>query len=192
STRRTRARARPRRSAPSGSATLAVCRRRRRCAGRSTARTPRQRTAIGASASVTPVTATCYDRMTGAMTSWDFGGRRSTYDRFPVAGGGRADACVVGWADVSARLRAGDPRVVVVDCYPGVLDQDVKALAAALGPDVVIDVATGLKPPGVIDAMVEPDLGDDPVFGRLTRLHLADFFDDRRLVELRRRVEDAT
>ena len=112
------------------------------------------------------------------MTSWDLGGRRSTYDRFPVAGGGRADACVVGWADVAARLRAGDPRVVVVDCYPGVLDQDVKALAAALGPDVVIDVATRLKPPGVIDAMVEPDLGDDPVFGRLTSLHLADFFDD--------------
>ena len=42
------------------------------------------------SASVTPVTATCYDRMTGAMTSWDLGGRRSNYDRFTVAGGGRA------------------------------------------------------------------------------------------------------
>src|SRR5205807_10129224 len=113
----------------------------------------------------------------------------SNYDKFPVAGSGRADACVAGWARIADRLRAGNPRVIVVDCYPGMLDADVKQLAAALAPEVVVDVATALKPPGAIDAMVQPDLGDDPVFGRLTALTIADFFDAGHVADLRHRVE---
>ena len=122
------------------------------------------------------------------MTTAHPRGRRSNYDKFPVAGSGPGDACAAGWTAVGERLRAGDPRVIVVDCYPGVLDADLKQLAATLNPDVVIDAGTALKPPADINAMVEPDLGDDPVFGRLTGLLLADFFDEGRLTELRRRV----
>ena len=125
------------------------------------------------------------------MTTPHLRGRRSNYDKFPVAGSGRADACGVGWGAVADRLRTGNPRVTVVDCYPGVLDADVKQLAAALAPDVVVDVATALKPPAAIDAMVQSDLSDDPVFGRLTDHKLVDFFDDGRLADLRRRVEEA-
>ena len=118
--------------------------------------------------------------------------RRCNYDKFPVADTGLAGACVTGWARIAARLRAGTPRVVVVDCYPGVLDVDIKQLAATLAPDVVIDVSSALKPAPDIDALVAPDLGEDPVFGRLTSLRLADFFDERRLAELRGRVTEST
>jgi mannose-6-phosphate isomerase class I len=129
--------------------------------------------------------------MTGAMTATHRRGRRSNYDKSPVVDSGRAGAGATGWAEVASRLRAGDPRVVVVDCYPGVLDSDIKQLSAALAPDVVVDTGTALKPPAAIDAMVRPELGDDPVFGRLTTLRLIDFFDQDRLVQLRRRVDDA-
>ena len=135
---------------------------------------------------------TCYDRMTGTMTSPHLRGRRSNYEKFPVAGSGPAEASSAGWTAVAERLRAGAPRVVVVDCYPGVLDTDIKQLTAALAPDVVVDAATAMKPPAAIDEMVAPDLGDDPVFGRLTTLDLPAFFDDTRVAELRRRVDDAT
>jgi len=125
------------------------------------------------------------------MTTPHVRGRRSNYDKFPVAGAGPAAAASAGWPAIADRLRADRPRVIVVDCYPGVLDADVKQLVAALGPDVVLDAATALKPPAAVDAMVQPDLGDDPVFGRLTRLGLADFFDEGRVADLRRRVDEA-
>src|SRR4051812_16996365 len=130
--------------------------------------------------------------MTRAMTPLHRTARRSNYDKFPVTDTGRAGAAATGWGDVAARLRAGQPKVVVVDCYPGVSDVDIKALTTALVPDDVVDVSTALKSTPDIDAMVAPDLGDDPVFGRLTSLRLADFFDEQRLAQLRQRVADAS
>ena len=106
------------------------------------------------------------------MTTLHRMGRRSNYDKFPVTDTGRAGAGVGGWAEIGARLRAGDPRVVVIDCYPGIFDSDLKQLVAALAPDEVIDASTALKSVTAVDAMVQPDLGDDPVFGRLTSLKL--------------------
>src|SRR3954469_9700321 len=126
------------------------------------------------------------------MTALHRSGRRSNYDKFPVTDAGHVAACTTGWTDITGRLRAGDPRVVVVDCYPGVLDDDLKALAAALGPDEVVDVSTALKPAAELDAMVAPDLGDDPVFGRLTSMRMDDFFDEQRLAQLRQRVAHAS
>src|SRR5436305_2679048 len=126
------------------------------------------------------------------MTALHRSGRRSNYDKFPLTDAGHIAACTTGWTDITGRLRAGDPRVVVVDCYPGVLDDDLKALAAALGPDEVVDVSTALKPTAELDAMVAPELGDDPVFGRLTSMRMADFFDEHRLAQLRQRVAHAS
>src|SRR3954449_9850997 len=130
--------------------------------------------------------------MTSVMTALHRSERRSNYDKLPVTEAGHLGACTTGWADITARLRAGDPRVVVVDCYPGVRDDDLQALTAALGPDEVVDVSTALKPAAEIDAMVAPELGDDPVFGRLTSMRMADFFDEQRLAQLRQRVAHAS
>jgi mannose-6-phosphate isomerase class I len=126
------------------------------------------------------------------MTSMHRRTRRANYDKSPVVRVGAAGTCATGWVAVAARILAGRPRVVVVDCYPGVLDADLKELCAALAPDVVVDAATALRPAGAIEALVSPDLGDDPVFGRMTSLRLADFFDPARLDDLRRRVETAS
>lgn len=125
------------------------------------------------------------------MTAEHLRGRRSNYDKSPVLSTGRAGAVVAGWSALASALRADDPSVIVVDCYPGVSDSDIRQLTAALRPDVVVDAARALKPTAAIDAMVHADLGDDPVFGRLTSLEMSDFFDAGRLAELRRRVDDA-
>src|SRR3954447_21780885 len=130
--------------------------------------------------------------MTRAMTPLHRTARRSHYDKFPVTDSGRTGAAATGWGEVAARLRAGQPRVVVVDCYPGVSDVDIKALTAALVPDDVVDVSTALKRVAEVEALVGPDLGDDPVFGRLTSLRLRDFFDEHRLSDLSRRAAEST
>jgi mannose-6-phosphate isomerase class I len=115
--------------------------------------------------------------------------RRPTYDRFPTLPGGDARDCITGWPQIAARLRATGAHRIVVEAYPGVLRCDLDALATAVEADLVIDASAALKPPAQIDAMVAPDLGDDPVFGRLTQLELEDFFDPAALARLRADVD---
>jgi mannose-6-phosphate isomerase class I len=115
--------------------------------------------------------------------------RRPNYDRFPVLPAGATGDCLVGWSNIAARLRATEARRLVVEAYPGVRSDDLRALAREVGADLVIDAAAALKPAAEIDAMVHGDLGDDPVFGRLTELRIEDFFDRARLAGLRAEVD---
>ena len=64
------------------------------------------------------------------------------------------------------------------------------ALAAALRPDLVIDAALMLRPPGAIDDLTRADVTDDPVFGRMSRLTLDDFVDAGARARLRDQVRD--
>jgi mannose-6-phosphate isomerase class I len=72
---------------------------------------------------------------------------------------------------------------VTIEGMPGVLWDDFREqLDAALGTQGVrahwVDVATAIKPPAAIDALLAPFLGgDDPVFGTRFTGDLADFFD---------------
>ena len=119
-------------------------------------------------------------------------GRTSNYDRFPsLDAGGRAE-CAVGWAAVSGTIRTTDRRVVVVEAYPGVADDDLVTLAKSLKPDTAIAADTALKPQAEIDRMIHPDLTSDPVFGRLTTLTLQDFFDPLLQEEIRTAIRDAS
>lgn len=107
--------------------------------------------------------------------------RRSNYDKFPVLHvPGYEDACVAGWPGIAARLRErlGAAKTIVVETYPGVLDDELlPALRDALQPDVVIESRSAFKSPAQIDQLVADDLTDDPVFGKLTMLEIEDFFD---------------
>jgi mannose-6-phosphate isomerase class I len=118
--------------------------------------------------------------------------RTPNYDRFPTVHGGTREACVVGWEPIAATLRGTGSRVIVVEAYPGVHDADLQALLRALAPDLAIDARDAFKDPAAIDEMVEPDVTDDPVFGRVSFLTIDDFIDPGALAELRARVHDAT
>ncbi|CAN5645987.1 class I mannose-6-phosphate isomerase [soil metagenome] len=112
--------------------------------------------------------------------------RRSNYDKFPVVQvPGYDDACDAGWPAIGARLRAAintSPAIVVIETYPGVIDHELlPAIRDAIGPDQIISSRDAYRSPAEIDALVQDDLGDDPVFGRLTKLEVENFFDrDRR------------
>ena len=122
--------------------------------------------------------------------------RTNNYDKYPVVPVKFPRPCVWrGWTAIGRRLNeakqaCGRSRVVMaVDCYPGVLEGEIlPALSRELSPALVVNSADAMKTSARIDGLVEPFLGDDPVFGRLTCLELKDFFEQDCVAELRRRI----
>jgi len=109
-----------------------------------------------------------------------------------VAVRGPDSDCAAGWDAVAARIAASGARAVAVDAYPGVRAADLAELLARLQPELHLDTAEALRPPAEVERLVRPHLTDDPVFGRLNGLELADFFDPAALAALRHRAEAAS
>lgn len=127
------------------------------------------------------------------------GMRRSNYDKFPaVAVSCSEGTCVTGWDDIAVRLRralatrSANKTVLVVECYPGVREDEVlQELRSRLRPSQTVSARDAMLPAERIQALVEPFLGgDDPVFGFLGGLELPQFFDEGRVREVRRAIAE--
>ncbi len=101
-----------------------------------------------------------------------------------------------GWPTINKRIReelrkaTASRTVVAVDCYTGVLDDELlPELRAAIKPDLIIHTSSLMKPESEIISMIAPYLGDDPVFGRLTYLEMRDYFDADKLAAAQTRIE---
>ncbi|RYZ48763.1 MAG: mannose-6-phosphate isomerase, partial [Chitinophagaceae bacterium] len=96
-----------------------------------------------------------------------------------------------GWKEIvdelANKVSAENKKVVVVECYPGV---DIQPLLQQLKNESYhfIDAATALKTEQDIAGMVYPFVTDDPVFGYLSPLSLADFFEQEKLEALASQV----
>ncbi len=112
--------------------------------------------------------------------------RQSNYDKFPyiAVSSSRAQSWV-GWPEIFDRLKKSSSRsrcVLCIECYPGVFEDSLRReFQTALRPAAFLSTADLLKPPQVIDQMLSSVLGDDPVFGRMNEIAVADFFDPSRL-----------
>jgi mannose-6-phosphate isomerase class I len=121
--------------------------------------------------------------------------KHSRYDKRPFIPVSDQD-CRVGWSSIMERLRGavaerGQRRTVLaIECYSGVFEQDVLgAVREHLRPDHLLRSADAFLSPERIDQLVAADLGgDDPVFGRMTRLTLGDFLDEKNRDRLRERI----
>src|SRR5947207_2625895 len=116
--------------------------------------------------------------------------KHSNYDKHPcVPVSNSRSECWVGWPEILQRIRecSGPSRCVLcVECYPGVFESSVRtALEKGLRPEAVIYVGDLLKPPRGVDHMLQPILGDDPVFGSMNDITLGDFFDPGKLNQAR-------
>lgn len=114
----------------------------------------------------------------------------STYDKYPYVAAGDAAECAEGWEEVASRLREQirpGRFVVAVECYPGVFEEEIASrLGAELHPALLIRTGEALRPESEIESMVEPLLTNDPVFGRLGDIEIADFLAPGKQDELRR------
>ncbi len=124
--------------------------------------------------------------------------RKPNYDRYPyVAVPGGENACVQGWDAIAGRIAGAIQQqgrrktVVVVECYTGVDETAVlDELRERLKPVQALRPCVAMLPPEQIDRLVGPFLGgDDPVFGWLSGLKLAQFFDPARIAALREHVQ---
>lgn len=116
-------------------------------------------------------------------------GRVPNYDKYPSIPA--AGECIVGWEAICAAVRRTGARVVVIESYIGVHQSDLLSLVNGIEPELAVDAGGALRPEKEIDAMVYPDVTDDPVFGRITQLSIEDFFDPSALARLRAQVEEA-
>jgi mannose-6-phosphate isomerase class I len=107
--------------------------------------------------------------------------RHPNYDLNPITP--VAGSALRGWEAICAALTGRATGRIVVELYPGADKAEViDALTAGLRPDRIIDAETFFRSPEAIDAMLSPYLGDDPVFGKLNRVEIADFLDPHRFV----------
>ncbi len=108
------------------------------------------------------------------------------YDRFPSIASGSADECLTGWNAIGEHLRrcVGSRGVIVIEVYPAVDLDEIENALRPLFPDArFVRMENLLRRPSEIDAIVAPVLGDDPVFGQMNSIEIADFFDPRKLAE---------
>lgn len=116
--------------------------------------------------------------------------RRSNYDKYPcIPVSSSKSECWVGWPEILERLRESSGQsccVLCVECYPGAFESLIRdTLVEGLRPQAVIYAPDLLKPPHEVDCMLQPVLGDDPVFGSMNEITLEDFFDPGRLNQAR-------
>ena len=116
----------------------------------------------------------------------------SNFTKFPYIEAGGDYTAVNGWQKISRKIlediskisRAG--KVVVVEYYQGVLEEDTTAnLVSLLNPELVILSKNCMLPEAKIREMVHPDVTDDRIFGHMTKLEIEDFFDEDKVAQAR-------
>ena len=115
------------------------------------------------------------------------------YDRFPTIPSGLREECIEGWPAIAGAIgsRMGARSVIVVECYPGTFLQEIhRELSLALGNAAFVSTPGLFRPAAAVDAMLEPLLGDDPVFGMMNSMGIEEFFDPARLAGARARCLD--
>ncbi len=121
-------------------------------------------------------------------------GRVSNYDKFPVIPAGEARECSLGWAAIAERLR---PQLmqrggIAVECYPGAASRRIlDELRNRLPGCAFFCSEDCLKTPAELHALLDPMLGGDRVFTRMSDLELEAYFDAARLAQMRSAVHRA-
>lgn len=79
--------------------------------------------------------------------------------------------------------------VIIVECYPGVNQNELLELLAPLEPAAVIRSDELALPPVEIDAQIQRDLTDDPVFGIMTTRRLEEIFPEENLAAAKSKID---
>jgi len=121
----------------------------------------------------------------------------SNYDKGPfIKVREEATDCWEGWEETcriireKALSRPGSKKVVVLECYPGISDEEViPRLTSSLKGEFIFSRDCMLSEEKVL-RLVDPDVTDDEVFGYITRLQMVDFFDPLKLRAMQDEIAD--
>lgn len=120
----------------------------------------------------------------------------SNYDKYPVVNVPGTDGeCYTGWDAIAECLNRDlrkineKVKVVVLECYQGVLDEEVVvSLQARFPASHWFYSADAMLSSDEINAILKQDITDDEIFGYMTRLNMDCYFDGKKLAELRSKV----
>lgn len=125
---------------------------------------------------------------------------KSNFDKYPfVTVTNNNDDCVVGWDAVSNKINTlisnakkdKDKLVVVIDCYQGVLHDEVLSnIRNKIKHDALFLSTDAFKPESEIAELVHPDVTDDQIFGYMTQLTIDKYFDASKLEDFRKNISD--
>jgi mannose-6-phosphate isomerase class I len=123
----------------------------------------------------------------------------SRYEKEPlIAIRGREDEAWGGYEASGRELAAAIRRlgksktVIVLECYPGVRQEEIVAgWRQALEPVTVIQAEEAALAPEEVDGKVERYLTDDRVFGYMAPFRIEEFYDSERIEALRSRIDAA-
>ena len=114
------------------------------------------------------------------------------YNRFPK---NKIEGFFVqeGYASIFQTLKEKmkDKKVLVMDTYPGVNDQEVLEHIHSLGIDTMIDMKELFQSSTIIEEKLHPILTDDRVFGHFYYGELFDFIDKKKYEQAREMIEKA-
>lgn len=97
---------------------------------------------------------------------------------------------IEGWNDILRALQTKAAKTIVIDCYSGVLYNELKDVFKKLRHDVFIDTAELFKTEKEIRGLTAKILTEDVLFGHITHLSLIDYFDEKKLLTQRSYIEN--
>lgn len=120
--------------------------------------------------------------------------RKSNYDKYPTHHiEGFAEQCDVGWNHILPRIKESigtESSIIVVECYQGVLKEQLLDVLGHLAGFELIDVAQLYQDQSAIGEMIQPDLTDDAIFGKLTSFLIGDYFDPAKLAGAKAQIAE--
>jgi len=88
---------------------------------------------------------------------------------------------------------AKNKTIIVVETYQGVLNEElISNLTTHLKPTKFIHSDSWFLSEQEIQQLVFPDVTDDRIFGRITKLRMADFFDQAKVEEIKQEIKSCT
>lgn len=117
--------------------------------------------------------------------------RKPNYDKYPAT---VIDGNILqGWSEIRDILasKLSEKTVLAVDCYTGVYEKELIDELSLLQPEEIILVNELYKDEKVIAEMTERFMTDDVLFGYVTNLCLADYFDSKKLVAAQKKINES-
>lgn len=121
----------------------------------------------------------------------------TNYDLFPKTVIS-SDPCDVylGYEEINAKFKKMLDKkinpVMVLECYPGVNQDELLSMCGNIPFSTIIKSDDLAFEPEKLDAVLEKDLTDDPVFGIMTTKNLADYFYPDKIKSARELIEKTT
>ncbi|MCF0110651.1 MAG: class I mannose-6-phosphate isomerase [Erysipelotrichaceae bacterium] len=120
---------------------------------------------------------------------------QSKYNRFPTVTvpGAKKENVWVGYQGIMEQLKKYTGKTIVIDCYPGVRDQEVlTAIKELLHPDTVIESIDAFYEEDELTDRMKSHLTDDRVFGVMYYGKVSDFMNPEKTKDLRKKAEEST